>query len=45
MPLFPRERWAMLSHLLIFHGRRICDARKPRCGECALAAHCPSAAV
>ena len=43
MPLFPRERWAMLSHLLIFHGRRTCDARKPRCGECALAALCPSA--
>jgi endonuclease-3 len=43
MPLFPRERWAMLSHLLIFHGRRTCDARKPRCGECALADVCPSA--
>jgi len=42
MPLFPRERWAMLSHLLIFHGRRTCDARKPRCGECTLAAVCPS---
>ncbi len=43
MPLFPRERWGMLSHLLIFHGRRTCDARKPRCGECALADVCPSA--
>ncbi|WP_345784853.1 endonuclease III [Roseisolibacter agri] len=43
MPLFPRESWAMLSHLLIFHGRRVCDARKPRCGDCALAARCPSA--
>ena len=45
MPLFPRESWAMLSHLLIFHGRRVCDARKPRCGECALAARCPSAGI
>jgi len=45
MPLFPRERWGMLSHLLIFHGRRTCDARKPRCGECALVTLCPSAAV
>jgi endonuclease-3 len=44
MPLFARERWAMLSHLLIFHGRRTCDARRPRCGDCALADLCPSAA-
>jgi endonuclease-3 len=43
MPLFPRESWAMLSHLLIFHGRRVCDARKPRCWECTLADVCPSA--
>ncbi len=45
MPLFPRERWAILSHLLIEHGRRICDARKPRCGECVLSDICPSANV
>ncbi len=45
MPLFPRERWTMLSHLLIFHGRRVCDARKPRCGACVLADVCPSAEV
>jgi endonuclease-3 len=43
--LFPRERWTMLAHLLIFHGRRVCDARKPRCGECALADVCPSAGI
>ena len=43
MPLVPRERWTMLSHLLIWHGRRICDAKKPRCGECVLAELCPSA--
>jgi endonuclease III len=41
--LFPRERWTMLAHLLIFHGRQVCGARKPRCGECALADVCPSA--
>ena len=45
MPLFPRASWAMLSHLLIFHGRRICDARRPRCGECPLAERCPSAGI
>ncbi|MBM3908423.1 MAG: endonuclease III [Gemmatimonadetes bacterium] len=44
MPLFDREGWARLSHLLIWHGRRVCDARKPRCGECTLADICPSAA-
>jgi endonuclease-3 len=44
MPLFARDSWAMLSHLLIWHGRRVCDARKPRCGECTLADICPSAA-
>ncbi|NUO64968.1 MAG: endonuclease III [Gemmatimonadaceae bacterium] len=42
VPLFPRERWTMLSHLLIEHGRQICDARKPRCGDCPIAALCPS---
>ena len=45
MQLFPRDRWTMLAHLLIFHGRRVCDARKPRCGECTLADVCPSADV
>jgi endonuclease-3 len=43
MPLFPREHWAMLSHLLIFHGRRVCDARRPRCEACVLNDICPSA--
>ncbi|MGW8268792.1 MAG: endonuclease III [Longimicrobiales bacterium] len=42
MALFPRERWTALSHLLIFHGRAICPARKPRCGECVVAHLCPS---
>jgi endonuclease-3 len=43
MPLFPRERWTILSHLLIEHGRQVCDARKPRCGDCVLSDVCPSA--
>jgi endonuclease-3 len=42
MDLFPRERWTPLSHLLIFHGRNVCKARKPRCRECLVAALCPS---
>jgi endonuclease-3 len=41
LPLFPQERWTILSHLLIDHGRQVCDARKPRCGECVLADVCP----
>jgi endonuclease-3 len=40
--LFPRRDWTMLSHRLIFHGRRVCHARKPACGACPLAALCPS---
>jgi len=43
IPLFPREQWTMLSHLLIEHGRRVCDAKKPKCGDCVLADLCPSA--
>lgn len=45
MELFPRDRWTLLSHLLIWHGRRVCDARKPRCEACALARLCPSSRV
>ena len=45
MPLIPREDWALVSHLLIFHGRRICVARRPRCPECVLADLCPSAVL
>lgn len=41
--LFPRETWTQLAHLLIWHGRRTCDARKPKCAECAVASLCPSA--
>ena len=43
MALIPRDEWALFSHLLIFHGRRVCVARRPRCGECVLADLCPSA--
>jgi endonuclease-3 len=43
MRLFPRDDWGLLSHLLIFHGRQVCIARRPRCGECVLADLCPSA--
>jgi len=43
MKLAPREDWIDLSHLLIFHGRRICDARKPDCANCPLKDLCPSA--
>jgi endonuclease-3 len=45
MTLFPREDWGLLSHLLIFHGRQVCIARRPRCGDCMLAQLCPSAIV
>jgi endonuclease III len=45
MPLFPRPEWTQLSHLLIWHGRRTCDARKPACGRCVLADVCPSVGV
>ena len=41
--LFPPEEWTMLSHRLIFHGRRTCFARKPACGRCPIAHLCPSA--
>ncbi len=42
MPLFPRQDWALLAHLLIFHGRRVCVARAPRCDRCVLSDICPS---
>ncbi|MEO7521489.1 MAG: endonuclease III [Gemmatimonas sp.] len=45
LPLFPREHWALLSHLLIWHGRRICLARKPACAACVLNDVCPSAFI
>ena len=43
--LFPREQWTMLSHLLISHGRAICEARRPRCEQCVVSDLCPSSRV
>jgi len=40
--LFPREKWIFVHHALILHGRYVCTARKPRCGECVLADYCPN---
>jgi len=40
MPLIPRERWTRTTDLLIFHGRKICDARRPACGSCPIFALC-----
>jgi endonuclease-3 len=40
--LIEKRDWTMLSHRVIFHGRRVCHARKPACGACTLAASCPS---
>ncbi|MFQ6856150.1 endonuclease III [Streptomyces sp. 35M1] len=40
--IFPKSEWTMLSHRVVFHGRRICHARKPACGACPIAPLCPS---
>jgi endonuclease-3 len=40
--LIPRSEWTMLSHRLIWHGRRVCHARRPACGACGVAHWCPS---
>ncbi len=40
--LFPRSEWTILSHRLIWHGRRVCHARRPACGACAIGRLCPS---
>lgn len=45
MRLFSQEDWGLLSHLLILHGRQVCIARRPRCGDCVLAQLCPSSLV
>lgn len=42
MKLVPKKQWAKLSDLFIFHGRRVCVARKPRCKECKIRMVCPS---
>jgi endonuclease-3 len=43
--LFPRRDWTMLSHRLIWHGRRICHARRAACGACPVQRHCPASGV
>ena len=40
--LIPKRDWVMFPHWMIFHGRQVCIARKPKCGECVLADICPS---
>jgi endonuclease III len=45
MERLPKEEWIFAGHALILHGRRVCVAKKPRCSECALAAHCPKNGV
>lgn len=42
MDIFPKKDWTYLSHVLIWHGRRYCHARKPACGVCPIAKYCPS---
>lgn len=41
--IVPQRNWTLFSHLLVFHGRNICRARKPNCPTCPIAAHCPVA--
>ena len=43
--LLPKEGWGLLSERLILHGRRVCDAKKPRCDDCVLNDYCPSAFI
>jgi endonuclease III len=45
MKVLPRDSWIRMGHQLIWHGRRVCFARKPNCAECTLASFCPSAGI
>ena len=45
MKIVPKEDWGVVSHLLILHGRQVCVARRPKCGECPLNKLCPSSTV
>src|SRR5204862_2434286 len=42
MAIVPRDQWTLWSHLLIHHGRQVCQARKPKCEQCPLLPHCPA---
>jgi endonuclease-3 len=43
MEIVPKENWTLFSHLLIFHGKNICKARRPDCPNCPIAKYCPAA--
>jgi endonuclease-3 len=45
MALIPDREWVALGHRLIDHGRKVCQARRPKCGECTLASFCPKVGV
>jgi endonuclease-3 len=45
MQLFPPEEWTTLGHRLIFHGRQVCDAKKPKCEVCTMESFCPQVGV
>jgi endonuclease-3 len=45
MQLIPQADWTIFSHRLIFHGRQVCDARKPNCDGCTLKSFCPQIGV
>ncbi len=42
MEIVPKKNWTLLSHLIVFHGRNICQARKPKCDVCPIAKYCPA---
>lgn len=43
--ILPRKRWVDFSHQMIYHGRQVCDARRPRCDDCSMRRFCPRAGV
>ena len=45
MELVPKEEWTMFGHRMIFHGRQVCQSRKPKCAECVLKTICPKIGV
>jgi endonuclease-3 len=45
MTLIPKQEWTAFGHRMIYHGRQVCQARKPRCGECSLRKICPQIGV
>lgn len=45
MQLFPSDEWTVLGHRLIFHGRQVCDAKKPKCAMCTMESFCPQVGV